>query len=146
MGKFEKNLGFLITDIGRGLKLLFDTKMKPYGLTRSQWFLLAYVNREEGITQTKLAELLEIGKGSVGGLIDRMEAAGLVIRTSDPKDRRVYLIYLTDTAKSIVADIMVLSGKLNEASLKSISKKDRDKFIEILQIIKMNLAELNNNF
>ena len=63
---------------------LFDQEMKPLGITRSQWWVLAQLSRslgtegaEAGMAQTKLARILDMGKAPMTGLIDRLEASGV---------------------------------------------------------------------
>src|SRR5215210_165820 len=69
--------GFLIHDVSRMRRTLFDEEMKPLGITRSQWWALSALSRRnDGMMQVDLAKLLEVGKVTVGGLIDRLEATG----------------------------------------------------------------------
>ncbi len=142
---FESHLGFLIYDLARYYRIAFDKKMASYGLTRSQWFTLGYVYREEGISQTKLAELLGIGKGTVGGLIDRMETNEWVKRRPDPKDRRTNLVYLTKKSRAKVSEIMKLADQLIQDSVQSLGEKEKTILIDSLKIIKKNLINMNNN-
>ena len=86
---WELRLGFLIHDVSRLRRSAFDRCLKPLNVTRSQWWVLAYLSRQDGMTQSQLAEELDLGKVAVGGLIDRLEKAGLVRREADANDRRV---------------------------------------------------------
>ncbi len=70
---WELRLGFLIHDVSRLRRSAFDRCLKPLNVTRSQWWVLAYLSREDGMTQTQLAEELDLGKVAIGGLIDRLE-------------------------------------------------------------------------
>jgi DNA-binding MarR family transcriptional regulator len=65
------------------------------GLTAAQFDVLANLGMSEGITQQELAGRLLVTKGNVCGLLDRMEAAGLVERRPDPTDRRANRLHLT---------------------------------------------------
>src|SRR3981081_1123579 len=84
---WELRLGFLIHDVSRLRRSAFDRCLKPLNVTRSQWWVLAYLSREDGMTQSQLAEQLDLGKVAVGGLIDRLEKSGLVRRDADPRDQ-----------------------------------------------------------
>src|SRR3546814_1021835 len=70
--------GFLVHDVSRMRRTLFDQVMKPLGITRSQWSVLAWLSRggNEGVMQVDLARQLDVGKVTIGGLIDRLEASG----------------------------------------------------------------------
>src|SRR4030095_15963106 len=68
--------GFLIHDVSRLRRGVVDRSLKPLGITRSQWWVLAFLSRRDGMTQTALADDLDLTKVAIGGLLDRMEAAG----------------------------------------------------------------------
>ena len=75
---WELRLGFLIHDVSRLRRSAFDRCLKPLSVTRSQWWVLAYLSREDGMTQSQLAEELDLGKVAVGGLIDRTTERSMV--------------------------------------------------------------------
>lgn len=56
-----------------------------------------FVIKREGSTMTEVSRTLGVGAPGLSGLIDRMEAAGLVRRVPDPRDGRVALLLLTET-------------------------------------------------
>jgi DNA-binding MarR family transcriptional regulator len=80
--------GFLIHDVSRLRRVVVDRALKPLGITRSQWWVLAFLSRRDGMTQTALAADLDLTKVAIGGLLDRMEAAGFVERRADQSDGR----------------------------------------------------------
>ncbi|HEX3051439.1 MAG TPA: MarR family transcriptional regulator, partial [Aggregatilineaceae bacterium] len=53
------------------------------------------------LSQQTLAERLLVTKGNVAGLIDRMEAAGLVDRCAHPEDRRAHKLFLTKAGEDV---------------------------------------------
>mgnify|MGYP005643832389 CR=1 FL=1 len=59
---FEDNIGLLIHDVARLLRVLYDRQMASIGLTRSQWWLLTYLYFKDGINQSELATLMDIEK------------------------------------------------------------------------------------
>ena len=92
---FELRLGFLVHDVSRLRRNLIDRFLKPLNVTRSQWWVLAFLSRRDGMSQVSLAEELDLGKVALGGLIDRLEANSIVERRPDPIDRRVKRVFLT---------------------------------------------------
>ena len=53
-------------------------------ITRSQWWVLAFISRKDGLPQSQLADELDVGKVALGALIDRLEIAGFVTRKTAP--------------------------------------------------------------
>src|SRR3546814_16780565 len=78
--------GFLIHDVSRLRRVVVDRALKPLGITRSQWWVLAFLSRRDGMTQTALASDLDLTKVAIGGLLDRMEASRLVEDRADARD------------------------------------------------------------
>src|SRR5258708_32785015 len=83
-------IGFLIHDVSRLRRTVVDKALRPMGVTRSQWWVLANLSRHngDGMMQTELAKVMDVGKVTLGGLIDRLETNGLPKRLAGASDRR----------------------------------------------------------
>lgn len=135
-------LGFLIHDVSRLRRNAFDRLMRPLGVTRSQWWVLAYLSRHDGMMQTELAELLDVGKVTLGGLIDRLEAGGWVVRRADKDDRRVKRIFLTANTDRLFKQMRSAENKLSDELLNGISAEECDQLFAVLLRMKKNLIRL----
>ena len=113
---FEENIGLLIHDVGRLLRVLYDRQMASIGLTRSQWLLLTYLFFKDGINQKELASLMDMEKAPLSRLLDRMEIKGWIIRRTESKDRRVKNIYLSETVKPLIKSIREKAAKYRKDS------------------------------
>src|SRR5215469_15972686 len=87
--------GFLVNDVTRLMRKVFDRRAARFGLTRAQWRALKRVHHDAGLTQNELAEFLEMEPIAVGRVIDRMQKSGFIERRADPADRRVWRLHLT---------------------------------------------------
>ena len=108
-------LGFYIHDTSRLRRIIYNAALKPAGVTRSQAWVLAYLSRKDGMAQSDLAGQLDLGKVALGGLVDRLEAAGLVERRADAKDRRMKRIFLTAAGRKVVRKMRSISGQIGRA-------------------------------
>ncbi|VVN97916.1 MarR family winged helix-turn-helix transcriptional regulator [Pseudomonas fluorescens] len=140
----EQRLGFLMHDVSRLRRTVFDDFMQPLGVTRSQWWVLAYVSRHDGMTQSDLANMLEIGKAALGCLIDRLESSGFVERRPDATDRRIKRIYLSDQGQETVQKMSAQSHEMSERILEGMSMKERRQLAEQLDKVKQNLRRIKN--
>ena len=136
---WDQRLGFLMHDVSRMRRKVFDDVMKPYGVTRSQWWVMAYLSRHDGMSQSDLAETLEIGRAALGGLIDRLEAQGMVRRAASPHDRRTKLVFLTPAGSGMIERMRVKSDQVSEALLQGLSTDQRYQLAEMLDLVKRNL-------
>jgi DNA-binding MarR family transcriptional regulator len=134
--------GFLIHDVSRLRRVAVDRALKPLGITRAQWWVLAFLSRRDGMTQTALAAELDLTKVAIGGLLDRMEAAGFVERRSDQYDGRVRRVYLARAGAKMVNAIrenvetveLEILGRIPEEALAQAS--------ETLRVLKETLLEM----
>ncbi len=140
----ERNFGFILHDVARLLRTTYDRRVRDLGLTRSQWWVLTHLFRKDGITQSELAETLELEKPSLGRLLDRLEAKGWVRRTPDPRDRRAKRVYLTDAAQTPMRVMRDIAAEVREDALSSLNTVDRDRFVDTLLTIKSNLMSQVN--
>ena len=97
--------GFLIHDVSRLRRIVIDRALKPVGITRSQWWVLSFLGRRDGMTQTALAADLDLTKVAIGGLLDRMESSAFVERRPDHRDGRIKRVYLTPAGTRFLGTI-----------------------------------------
>lgn len=136
---WELRLGYLIHDVSRLRRTLFDRWLSPLGITRSQWWVLAFLSRRDGRPQTELAEELEIGKVALGALIDRLEESGFVERRSDPNDRRLKRVFLTKTGSRMIETLRNKNATFNQRILMNIPRDSMDVTGQTLHAIKHNI-------
>ena len=101
----QPDLLTLLHDVARQVRLDADRRASAYGLTRAQWVILMRLERQPGLSQKELAELVEVEPITVGRLIDRLEGPGLVERRADPHDRRIWRLHLRPAALSVLAEL-----------------------------------------
>lgn len=139
---WDARLGFLMHDVSRLRRSVFDEFMKPMGLTRSQWWILAHLSRHDGMIQSDLANVLDLGKAALGGLLDRLEASTLIQRRTDPADRRVKRVHLTTKGMQTIQEMRVRSHEVSERILQGLDLKARHALADHLSIVKANLLAL----
>ncbi len=122
-------------------RTLFDQAMKPLGITRSQWWVLSQLSRHgrAGMVQTELARDLDVGKVTVGGLIDRLEAAGYVVRQPEKADRRAKRIMITARGHEILKDMVEVGHKLNAVILAGLTPDAVAAAEQALEMMKENI-------
>ena len=138
----ELRFGFLIHDVSRLRRIMVDRALKPLGLTRSQWWVLAFLSRRDGMKLTALAADLDLTKVAVGGLIDRMETAGFVERRADANDARAKRVFLSPEGKALVKSIRKHVEKVESDIIGDVSEDDLDVAAQVLVDIKHRLIEL----
>ncbi len=144
---FERSpyrLAFHVHDVSRMRKTLIDQLLKPHGVTRSQWWVLANLarNRERTLSQVELGRVLDMGKASIGALIHRMEVAGFVARISSPDDGRAKHVMLTDEGLRKLREMTEIAAPANEKIVEGISAQDLEIATKVLSTMKHNLKSI----
>ena len=140
----ERNFGFLVHDVARLLRLTFDRRVKSMGLTRSQWWVLTHLFRNEGITQSELAEVLEVERPTLGRLLDRLEASGWVRREADAADRRAKRVFITEAVEPQMRAMRALAAGVRGDALNGLTREEQEHFVDTLLTVKANLLRLGN--
>lgn len=138
----ERFIGYLISDVSRLMRTVFDRRVRHLGLTRSQWLALTRLHRKPGASQSDVAEMLEIEKASAGRLIDRLEANGWVERRADAKDRRINRVYLSGEAERVLQSLWPIAEATNTDAMGNLTDKERDVLIDLLRRMKGQLQEM----
>ena len=128
----EESIGFLISDVSRLLRRNFDKRAQKIGLSRAQWQVLAWLKRNEGISQTQLADLLEMSPMTLVRLIDRLEMNGLVERRADQADGRRSFLARTPAGVEVTEQVHSFRRRLIGSALSSWDNRDVSDFARLL--------------
>jgi MarR family transcriptional regulator for hemolysin len=137
----EPSMGFLLADVARLMRRNFDRRAQQIGLSRAQWQVLAWLKRNEGISQAALADLLEMSPMTLVRLIDKLESSGLVQRRPKPGDRRSYQLYLADHAHPMLDRLWEMGAETRRQAQAGMSKAQETTLIDTLNMIRRNLVE-----
>jgi MarR family transcriptional regulator, transcriptional regulator for hemolysin len=140
----SRNFGFILHDVARLLRTTFDRRVKGLGLTRSQWWVLTHLFRNNGVNQSDLADTLEIEKATLGRLLDRLEAKSWVRRESDASDRRVKRVFLTPEVEPAIKAMRAAAANVRREALAGMSVEEQERFVNALLAVKVNLSGQEN--
>src|SRR6266851_3205097 len=130
----------LLYDVARHMRTRADQLARQHGTTRAQWLILLRLELQPDLSQNELACIAEAAPITVARLVDRLEAAGLVKRCTDPVDRRIWRLRLTPSAASILCEIKRCQAKLHEAMTKDIGPAPLQSMRVVLRKMKGNLS------
>lgn len=140
----SRNFGFILNDVARLLRTTFDRRVKALGLTRSQWWVLNHLFRNDGVTQSELADILEVKKATLGRLLDRMEQKGWIRREGHAGDRRAKRVFLTDEVEPAIKTMRAAAAEVRRDASSGLSATQQEQFVDALLAIKANLSRLEN--
>lgn len=137
-----RNFGFLLKDVSRLYSLNFERHATELNLTLTQCKVLGYLQRNEGVSQARLAFLTDTDPMTLVRILDVMEAQGLIERRPDPEDRRARRLYLQAAALPVLREIWRVSDRARAESFSRMSVADRAQLLSLMQQMHTNLGAL----
>jgi DNA-binding MarR family transcriptional regulator len=134
-------LGFLLHEVARLLRKRFEQISRESCLTRSQWQALAYLDQNEGINQSGLAELLDVEPITLSRILDKLQACELIERHPHPSDRRVWILRLAPAGRLKLMHARELGEIARREALTGLSGAEGLRLLETLKVLKVNLTE-----
>jgi DNA-binding MarR family transcriptional regulator len=129
--------GMASTALARRLQKNF--KQANLEITIEQWSVLYHLWKEDGLSQQELCNRSFRDKPSITRLVDNLEKLQLVKRVASTDDRRINLIYLTDSGQQLQDETMNMANQTLNEALEGVSKADVEMCKEVLQKVYDNL-------
>src|SRR4051812_20108897 len=137
----NREFAFALVDAARLIRTYADQLGAQYGITRAQWAVMARLERNEGLNQAELAEILDLQPITLTRLLDRLSDSGLIERRPDPDDRRANRLFLTAGARPLLQRLANLSEELMATALAGIDRGTIAMMMPHLSTMKENLRQ-----
>lgn len=129
----RKSPGFLLRCAHQFAVAIVAEHFTPLGLTATQFAALVAINDHPGLDITRLAMMTDFDRPMMTGVIDRLEAKGLLVRELDPHDRRARQLFLTRVGKKILAEADRSAHKSRDVLLDPLPAAERKQFMVLLE-------------
>src|SRR4051812_5080159 len=136
----DRDFLILLHDVARLMRTRFDQWARTYGMTRAQGVILTRLARQPGLSQNEMAALCEVEPITVGRLVDRLEARGLLERRADPDDRRIRRLHLLPASEPILALIKDYRETLENYLTDGLSPQTLENVVDALLHMKQKLT------
>ena len=110
--------------------------VKQMGLTMTQFDILATLGNQPPMTCKELGEKTLILKGTMTGVLERMEAKGLIVKIPNEEDGRSYKIGLTKLGDKLFQKAFPEHLEYLGKAFAKLTKQDLAKAIEALKAVK----------
>ena len=132
--------GYLFRRMQQIAVAIFVEECKAFDLTPVQYAALVAIRTHPGIDATRLSAVIAFDRSTLGSVIERLEAKGLVTRKPSREDRRVKLLVLTKTGETLLRDIVPAVERAQARMLQPLNPADRKTLLALLT----QLVDLNN--
>jgi MarR family transcriptional regulator, transcriptional regulator for hemolysin len=131
-----------IVETSRLLRSLVELRLRPFGMTRAQYSTLARLERQEGLVQNELAEILEIQPIGMVRLIDQLSAEVLIERRPDPSDRRCNRLFITEAGRERLSSLASFKEELGAEVFAGIENADLHQMLSTLTRLHQNIKDI----
>jgi MarR family transcriptional regulator, transcriptional regulator for hemolysin len=133
-----ETLPFEIAETAHALRRAFDRRAATLGITRAQWKVLFRLERQPGLRQVELADMLDIEPITLSRIVDRLEEAGWVERCADPADRRAWRLEVTEQAQPLIVKLRALADELMDQAFAGLTEPE-------LELMRTKLTRIRDN-
>ena len=124
--------GYLFHVLENKANSLFQAALADKNLTTRQFGVLNTLARHGGMTQTELAERTSSDKSTLGEMVIRMRARGLLTRKRGA-DKRSIEIALTDNGRRLVLDVLPVVVDIQKRIIEALPEEYRMLFMKCLK-------------
>jgi DNA-binding MarR family transcriptional regulator len=122
---YEDCVVYLLAKAYQRAHTVAKQRIAVYGLTPVQQLVLGVLYEEEGISAGDIGKKLVLDPATLSGVLDRMAEGGWIVKKTDPSDKRLLQIFLTNQAKALAPKLMEERDKANEEILKKLSFEEK---------------------
>lgn len=139
----HNNTGFYIKRISDYIEADANKALEQYGITYSQARVLSFLikSQDKVIIQKDIEEFLELKHPTVIGILQRMEAKGIIVSSVDPQDKRQKIITLTDSAFELEKRIADHVEDAEQRMAEGMTKEELDEIKRLLHKVYKNISK-----
>lgn len=116
--------------------------LQPFDLSPAAGLVLSMlVDSEEPLPPYKIAERLIVSRASVTGLIDSLERRGYARRAPHHDDRRMLLVFPTDSGRQVADTFRPIVHRHQKMWLDALGDEDKARLIDTLHTLQAALIE-----
>lgn len=144
LGRFlPYRLAVLSSAISRGLGEVYGDR---FHLTIADWRILANLGQAGALYAGELAERSNLDKPKVTRALQRMEAAGVIVRAVDLEDRRQARLSLTDKGRKMYGEVARIALAWETELMSPLSKAEREALAAILVRLQERVDEMRRAY
>lgn len=140
----HQSLGGLINVVAFNIRQRFERHLQEYGLDLSVWPVLVCLWEQDGVPQGRIGEVLGVPGYAMSRGIDRLESAGLAVRRTDPENRRLRRVFLTEAGRRVEGQLAPLAAEVNAGILGLLDADEQEQMIVLLQKIVRGIGKADS--
>lgn len=141
MFDINEQLTYLVYVMQKRMRRRMSMALDRDDLTLEQYVVLYHLVEKDGINQKNLSQRADKDQATLARILDILEGRGYVIRKTTEKDRRAFLVYITDEGRRKVKETARLLGEVHEDIVSGIEPSKVELFVDMIKQMNQNLEE-----
>ncbi|TCH96684.1 MarR family transcriptional regulator [Roseococcus sp. SYP-B2431] len=121
----EAHLGYWLRFVSNQVSHAFGLKLADRGVTVAEWVVLRELHGAEALAPSALADRLELTRGAISKLAERLVAKALVARAAGEGDGRFQSLALTPAGRALVPELALLADRNDAEFFGHLSQGER---------------------
>lgn len=122
---------------------LFFQETEAWGVTPVQYAAMQAIFHSPKLDQRNLGRSIGFDSSTITGVLDRLEARGLITRSPSPEDRRAKLLELTLHGKTLLEEMMSSILHSQDRLLEPLNAKEQTEFKRMLKELVLANSEIS---
>lgn len=137
---FETSAGYWLITTAHAYQRALNEQLAPEGITYRQCQVLGNLALDGPLTQTDLAERMQIEPPTLVGILDRMQRDGWIERRGCLDDRRRNLVHPTEAALPVWSKILECATQVRSRATQGLSERQIGTLKRLLEVVQRNLS------
>ncbi len=138
----DKSIGSASVRLSKKMTRIVNLYLRSYHLTTEQWVVLRALHEIDGITQKELSHRTDKDQATLTKILDLVEKRKAVIRVANPRDRRSFLIKITDQGRELVEELTPYIEEIFIRMVAGIKPEKLEVYQEVLGLLESNIEQL----
>lgn len=109
------------------------TQAAGFDLTPVQFAALDAIHAHPATDQARVAEMIAYDRATIGGVIERLEQKGWILRVVNARDRRARELSLTPEGRRVLAALLPIVREVQDEILQGLAGADRERFLKLVR-------------
>ncbi len=129
---FPYRLAVLSNKISRDFASAYS---QQFGISRAEWRVIAHLSQQAKVSIREIHQRVDMDKAKVSRAASRLESMGVVLKKTNPADKRLIELSLTAKGQKMISKIAPLAQKFEDETLAKLSKPQRQTLRAAMEIL-----------
>jgi DNA-binding MarR family transcriptional regulator len=130
LSHLDDHLGYWLRCLSNLVSQAFAKRLEKHDVSVPQWVVLRCLYDMQNTSLSELASTIGVDNGALSRMVERLVQKGLIVRDTDPANRRTVRLRLTDAGNTLVPVLANEADENDEAFFAVVGDAERQRLLE----------------